>query len=51
MRTEIKHIEDKEDQENTGWWVLYFDDGEDTSFDAIGPFDTEAEALEALNDC
>lgn len=42
-REEIMFWQD-EDEGVTGWYVVYFDEGGETNFDAIGPYNSAEEA-------
>jgi hypothetical protein len=35
---------DEEEPFNTGWYICSFDEGEDTPYDTVGPFDSEEDA-------
>jgi hypothetical protein len=39
----IVYIKDDETPDNTGWWIVLFDD-DGYSYDSFGPYETEEEA-------
>ncbi|TIQ61997.1 MAG: hypothetical protein E5X41_30590 [Mesorhizobium sp.] len=46
----IEYLDHKETPDNTGWWIVYYDpDG--TSYDAVGPYESERETIEIQQGC